>query len=70
MVTLFQTLHTLSYVAADRFTDRLRTLKEDERGASAVEYGILVGILAAAIVVLATAFGGRLTTFFANIKFS
>jgi len=70
LVTLFQTLHTLSYVATDRVTDRLRTLKEDERGASAVEYGILVGILAAAIVVLALAFGGRLETLFAGIKFS
>ena len=70
MVTLFQTLHTLSYVAADRVTDRLQTLKNDERGASAVEYGILVGILALAIVALATAFGGRLKDLFAGIKFT
>jgi len=70
LVTLFQTLHTLSYVAADRVGDRLRTLKEDEKGASAVEYGILVGILAVAIVALALAFGDRLEDLFAGIKFS
>lgn len=70
LVTLFQTLHTLSYIAGDRVADRLQALKDDEKGASAVEYGILVGILALAIVALATAFGGRLSSLFAGIKLS
>ena len=70
MVQLFQTLHTLSYVAADRVADHMRALKEDERGASSVEYAILVGLMAAAVIVAVTAFGGRINTFFQSIKFS
>ena len=62
MVTLFQTLHTLSYVAADRVTDRLKTLKEDETGASAVEYAILVGAIAAALAIAAVTLSGKIST--------
>ena len=65
MVTLFQTLHTLSYVAADR----LKTVKE-EKGASAIEYAILVGIIAAALIIVVGTFGTRLKTAFNSIVFS
>lgn len=64
MVTLFQTLHTLSLVTADRVTDRLTALKEEETGASAVEYAVLVGIIAAVLVIAVTALGGRITAAF------
>jgi len=67
MVQLFQTLHTLSYVAADRVTDRLRTLKEDEKGASAVEYAVLVGLIVIALVGVITAMRGRIATVFGNV---
>ena len=64
MVTLFQTLHTLSYVVSDR----VKALK-DEKGASAVEYAILVGIIAAILIVCVGAFGTKLSTAFNAISF-
>jgi pilus assembly protein Flp/PilA len=42
----------------------LNTRRDDERGASAVEYGLLVALIALAIVIGVTAFGGALNTFF------
>jgi pilus assembly protein Flp/PilA len=65
---LFQSLFTLAVTAGDRITDRLTDLKRDETGASAVEYAILVGLLAAAVIVAVTAFSGRLSTLFSGIK--
>jgi pilus assembly protein Flp/PilA len=66
---LFQSLFTLALTAGDRITDRLADLKRDETGASAVEYAILVGLLAAAVILAVTAFGGRISTLFSSIKF-
>jgi pilus assembly protein Flp/PilA len=67
VVTLFQTLHTLSYVTAGRVADRLQALKDDEKGASAVEYAILVGIIAAGLDVAITALRGRMIAMFNTI---
>ena len=44
-----------------RFEDR------KERGATAVEYGLLVGLIAVVIIVAVTALGGRLQALFAAI---
>ena len=41
-----------------------RTAKMDERGASAVEYGLLIAGIAALIVVVVFAFGDSLTGIF------
>jgi len=41
-----------------------RTEKMSERGASAVEYGLLIAGIAALIVVVVFAFGGSLTSIF------
>jgi pilus assembly protein Flp/PilA len=38
----------------------------DEEGASAIEYGLLVGLIALAIVAGATALGGGISTMFTN----
>ena len=38
-----------------------------ERGATAVEYGLLVGLIAVVIIVAVTALGGKLTALFASI---
>jgi pilus assembly protein Flp/PilA len=43
-----------------------RLAKMDERGASAVEYGLLVAGIAALIVVVVFAFGGLLNKVFQN----
>ncbi len=63
MVTIFQALHTLTYVVADR----AQAVKE-EKGASAVEYALLVGLIAIAVVAAATAFKKPLTDLFTNIN--
>jgi pilus assembly protein Flp/PilA len=43
-----------------------RLAKMDERGASAVEYGLLIAGIAALIVVVVFAFGGVLSNIFGN----
>jgi len=43
-----------------------RLQKMDERGASAVEYGLLIAGIAALIVVIVFAFGGKISTIFDN----
>ena len=43
-----------------------RTEKMSERGASAVEYGLLIAGIAALIVVVVFAFGGSLTGIFTD----
>jgi pilus assembly protein Flp/PilA len=43
-----------------------RLAKMDERGASAVEYGLLIAGIAALIVVVIFAFGGVLKNVFSN----
>ena len=57
-------VHLLGLVAfvSGRFEDR------KDRGATAVEYGLLVGLIAIAIIVAVTAFGTSLAALFTNIK--
>ena len=43
-----------------------RLAKMDERGASAVEYGLLIAGIAALIVVVVFAFGDNITSIFDN----
>jgi len=42
--------------------NQLMKFLRDEEGASAVEYGLIVGLIAIAIIVAATALGGGLDT--------
>ncbi len=65
MVTIFQALHTLTYVVADR----AKAVKE-EKGASAVEYALLVGVIAIAVVTAVAAFGTKLSALWTNIDIS
>lgn len=44
--------------------NQLMNFLRDEEGASAVEYGLIVGLIAIAIIVAATALGGGLDTLF------
>lgn len=46
---------------------RVRTLLTPDEGATALEYGILVALIALVIVIGITAFGGALNTFFKGI---
>lgn len=47
-------------------TERLGLAREDQRGASAVEYGLLIAGIAALIVVIVFAFGSTLQNVFAS----
>jgi pilus assembly protein Flp/PilA len=54
-------LYTVLDLMQHRFEDR------KERGATAVEYGLLVGLIAVVIIVAVTALGGKLTGLFNSI---
>jgi pilus assembly protein Flp/PilA len=45
-------------------------LHRDDRGATAVEYGLMVALIAAVIVVTVTALGGKLNGIFSTISSS
>lgn len=60
MLTIFIALHTLGLTAKRRLT-------RDDSGATAVEYGLMVGLIAVVIIVAVTALGGQLSTMFENI---
>jgi pilus assembly protein Flp/PilA len=42
-------------------------LKRDEKGATAVEYGLMVGLIAVVIIAAVVALGGRLDELFTSI---
>ena len=50
-----------SFVAVDR-------LKKEEKGATAVEYGLLVGLIAVAIIFTVLALGGELNRLFEAVR--
>ena len=45
-------------------------LHQDDRGATAVEYGLMVALIAAVVVVAVTAVGSKLKTVFSDITTS
>jgi pilus assembly protein Flp/PilA len=59
MQNLYATLVSLVAVAQDRI--------REEKGATAVEYGLLVGLIAVAIIVTVGILGGRLNGLFQTI---
>lgn len=44
----------------------MKTLRE-EKGATAVEYGLMVALIAVAIIVTVTALGGQLNALFSSV---
>jgi pilus assembly protein Flp/PilA len=56
----FATLATLVAVAKDR-------LQREEKGATAVEYGLMVGLIAVVIIAAVTLLGGHLRDLFNSI---
>lgn len=59
MQNIYATLVSLVAVAQDRM--------REEKGATAVEYGLLVGLIAVAIILTVTALGGQLNALFTSI---
>jgi pilus assembly protein Flp/PilA len=60
MQKLYATMFSLVAVAQHRI--------REEKGATAVEYGLLVGLIAVAIIVTVTALGGKLNGLFTSVK--
>ena len=50
------------------FFNRLGALAKDERGVTALEYGLIAGLVAVVIVTSVTALGTKLTTTFTSIS--
>ncbi len=61
MINLYTSLVSLVALAKDR-------LQEEEKGATAVEYGLLVGLIAVAIIVTVGLLGDRLDALFESIR--
>ena len=57
----FAALVSLYALAKDR-------LSREEEGATAVEYGLMVGLIAVAIIGVVMALGGDLATLFGNVS--
>ena len=60
MLSLIATLQTLGFTLKDRLSR--------EKGATAVEYGIMVGLIAVVIIVAVSTLGGTLKGFFTSIN--
>ncbi len=50
------------------FFNRLGALAKDERGVTALEYGLIAGLVAVVIVTSVTALGTKLTSTFTSIS--
>ncbi|KLU11143.1 Flp family type IVb pilin [Kocuria sp. SM24M-10] len=61
MLPLLITIQNVFFDAADR-------LKKDEKGATAVEYGLIVGVIAVAILGALLLLDGQLNTMLTDIK--
>ena len=59
MIKLFVTLETLAMVARDRM--------REEKGATAVEYGLMVGLIAVVIIATVTLLGNQLDALFQRV---
>ena len=61
MLSMYTTLVSLVAFAQDR-------LERDEKGATAVEYGLMVGLIAVVIIGAVTALGGQLGDLFTSVS--
>jgi pilus assembly protein Flp/PilA len=55
-----------SFVSLQNFL--AESLRRDDRGATAVEYGLIVTLIAVAIIAIVTTVGQRLVTEFTNVS--
>lgn len=52
-----------------KFQVKIAALRSD-RGATAVEYGLMVGLIAAVIIAVVTVLGGKVSTLFTSVATS
>lgn len=50
-----------------KFFARLRDVLKGERGATAIEYGLIIGLIAVVIIIAVTALGTQINSFFCGI---
>jgi pilus assembly protein Flp/PilA len=50
------------------YTNLMIRLRNDEKGATAVEYGIMVALIAVVIIIAVSTLGGTLTTLFEDVN--
>ncbi|MFC9332671.1 Flp family type IVb pilin [Arthrobacter sp. NPDC057009] len=50
------------------FSNAAARVRRDEKGATAVEYGIMVALIAVVIIIAVTALGGSLNEMFESVK--
>lgn len=62
MIRAYALIATLQSFITDRFEGR------KDRGATAVEYGLIVGLIAVAIIIAVSTLGGTLTDLFQGIN--
>ncbi|RZU31206.1 Flp family type IVb pilin [Blastococcus saxobsidens] len=60
MINAYATIASFVAFAQER-------LRRDEKGATAVEYGLMVGLIAVVIIVAVTALGGQLNGLFETV---
>jgi len=61
VINAYATLATLVAFAQER-------LRRDEKGATAVEYGLMVGLIAVVIIFAVTTLGGQLEDLFTDVS--
>jgi pilus assembly protein Flp/PilA len=61
VINAYATVATLVAFAQER-------LRRDEKGATAVEYGLMVGLIAVVIIVAVTTLGGQLNGLFESVS--
>lgn len=54
------------YIAASNFAGRLRCIGENRSGVTAIEYGLIAGAIAVAIIGTVIALGGNIKNLFAT----
>lgn len=54
----------------DKSVAQVKNFAQDETGATAIEYGLIAGLIAVAIITAVTALGGKLSTLFSNLSSS
>ena len=52
----------------EKLVQQVKNFWNDEAGATAVEYGLLVALIAAAIVTIVGTLGGQINTAFTNVS--
>lgn len=66
MLQLIVTLHVLQSTVADRARTAQRRLRDGDTGATAVEYGLIIALIAAALIAGILFLSGRVGNAFNN----